>query len=279
VASFPKKSNRIQMVPVKLPVLMYHDVGRSVPEVGDGLTVAPWEFESQIAWLAGHGYTGIAPLEWVAWRDQGQALPEKPVLITFDDGYSGVARYGLPILQRHGFRATVFVVTQRLGCWNTWDQSSGYAAKPLMSASEVVYWAGRGFEFGCHTRTHANLASLSEDEIENEILGSRHDLAKILRRRPTAFAYPWGSFNKSAYSYVRKTFEIAFSIRRGLNFRGTDLHLMRRAAVRPRHSMLDFATRMAFGSNPAGRFDAALTSMARRLCPAECIPHTRRTLD
>jgi peptidoglycan/xylan/chitin deacetylase (PgdA/CDA1 family) len=253
------------MGPTKLPVLMYHDLGLSVPGGAPGLTVAPEEFERQVTWLAAHGYKGISPRDWIEWRDKGKSLPEKPVLITFDDGYASVATHGLPVLERQGFSATVFVVTHRFGSSNTWDQALGYPAMPLMSADEISHWAARGFEFGCHTRTHANLASLSEAAIEDEVEGSRDDLAAIINRRPTTFAYPWGSFNKAAHQCVRNAFDLAFSTRRGLNFRGTDLHLMRRCAVRTNRSMLDFAIRVLFGSNPAGRCDEVLTSLARRV--------------
>lgn len=254
------------MGPTKLPVLMYHDLGLSVPGGPPDLTVAPEEFERQVMWLAGHGYTGISPLDWIQWRDKGKSLPEKPVLITFDDGYASVATHGLPVLERQGFGATVFVVTRRLGLSNTWDQALGYPAIPLMSADEISRWAARGFEFGCHTRTHANLASLSEADIENEVVGSRDDLATIINHLPATFAYPWGSFNKTAHNCVRNAFDLAFSTRRGLNFRGTDLHLMRRSAVHANRSILDFASRVMFGSNPAGRCDALLTSVTRKVC-------------
>jgi peptidoglycan/xylan/chitin deacetylase (PgdA/CDA1 family) len=254
------------MGPTKLPVLMYHDLGLSLPGGPPGLTVAPEEFERQVTWLADHGYKGINPRDWIEWRDKGKSLPERPVLITFDDGYSSVATHGLPVLERHGFGATVFVVTHRLGSSNTWDQALGYPAMPLMSADEISRWSARGFEFGCHTRTHANLASLSEAAIENEVVGSRDDLAAIINHVPTTFAYPWGSFNKAAHQCVRNAFDLAFSTRRGLNFRGTDLHLMRRSAVHANRSMWDFASRVMFGCNPAGRCDEVLTSVARKVC-------------
>lgn len=247
---------------------MYHDLGLSMPGGPSDLTLAPDEFQRQVAWLADHGYVGISPLDWTAWVYKHRPLPEKPVLITFDDGYAGVGTYALPVLERHGFCATVFIVTQRIGSTNTWDQALGYPEIPLMSAEEIASWAARGFEFGCHTRTHPNLTSISEADIQNEVVGSRDDLAAIMNCPPATFAYPWGSFNEAVHSCVRKTFELAFSTRRGLNFHGTDLHLMRRSAVHPNRSMLDFASRVTFGLNPLGTLDAILSGMPRRLSRA-----------
>src|SRR5512146_625720 len=206
------------MSSVSLSALMYHDVGPSSVGLPDDQTIAPEEFERQIRWLAERGYVGIRPTDWVAWRREGKALPNKPVLITFDDGYAGVATYGLPVLERYGFGAAVFVVTRRIGSTNTWDQALGYRAVPLMSAEEIVRWASRGIEFGCHTRTHPDLATLSEAEIQSEVAGSREDLATILNRIPSTFAYPWGSFNRAVHTCVRGSFDLAFSTRRGVNF-------------------------------------------------------------
>ena len=238
---------------VSLPALMYHDVGRSSIGTPRGHTVTPEQFEKQICWLAQRGYVGIRPSDWVASRRRGKALPRKPVIITFDDGYAGVATYGLPILERYGFGAVVFVVTRRIGATNTWDQALGYRPIPLMSANEIVFWASRGIEFGCHTRTHPNLAMLSTAEIESEIVGSREDLAAILNQVPVSFAYPWGAFNGAVHSCVRSAFDLAFSTRRGVNLPMTDPHLLRRGAINPDRSMLDFAFRVIFGLNPLGK--------------------------
>ena len=243
-----------------LRALMYHDVGPQVPGAFFEGTVLPAEFEKQMAWLADHGYVGIRPSEWASRRRNGKPLPDKPVLITFDDGYAGVATYALPVIERHGFSAEEFVVTQRLGSTNTWDQALGYSAVPLMSAEEIVRWSARGIEFGCHTRTHPNLTSLSAAEISAEVLGSRADLAEIVNQIPVAFAYPWGFVNKSVYNCVRDAFDLAFSTRRGLNSFITDPHLLRRGAVYANRSRLDFACRVMFGLYPLGKLEWILKS-------------------
>ena len=241
------------MRPISLPALMYHDVGPSSIGTPRGHSVTPEQFEKQVCWLAQRGYVGIRPSDWVTSRRSGEALPRKPVIITFDDGYAGVAKYGLPILERYGFGAVVFVVTRRIGATNTWDQARGYKSIPLMSADEIVFWASHGIEFGCHTRTHPHLATLSTAEIESEIAGSREDLAAILNQVPVSFAYPWGAFNGAVHECVRGAFDLAFSTRRGLNLPTTDPHLLRRGAVNPDRSMLDFAFRVIFGFNPLGK--------------------------
>jgi peptidoglycan/xylan/chitin deacetylase (PgdA/CDA1 family) len=217
----------------KLRVLMYHDVGPPIPGAFPGGTVPPGEFGKQMAWLVNHGYVGIRLSDWVSRQRESKPLPDEPVLITFDDGYAGPATYGLPILERYGFSAEVFVVTGRIGSTNTWDQALGCSAVLLMSADEIIHWASRGIEFGCHTGTHPNLASPSEAEIQNEVVGSRDDLVAIVNQVPAAFAYPWGSFNRAVHNCLRNASDLAFCTRRGINFPGTDPHLLRRGFCQP----------------------------------------------
>lgn len=246
-----------------LRVLMYHDVGSSIPGAFPDGTISLGEFGKQMAWLADHGYVGICPSDWISRHRKGAPLPDRPVLITFDDGYAGVATRGLPILERYGFGGAVFIVTRRIGSTNTWDQALGYSAVPLMPADEIIRWSSRGIEFGCHTRTHPNLATLSEAEIQNEVVGSRDDLAAIVNQVPAAFAYPWGSFNRAVHNCVRGAFELAFSTRPGVNFAGTDPHLLRRGEVHANRSTLDFICRVRFGLNPFGRLESMLRRSSR----------------
>lgn len=250
---------------INLPILMYHDLGPPASGMFPDQSVAPDQFESQIAWLANHGYVGIRTSDWIAWRHNGRSLPGKPVVVSFDDGYEGVATYGLPILERYGFGAIVFVVTRRIGSSNTWDEVRGYTGSPLMSADEIARWSLRGFEFGCHTRTHPDLTSLSEPELQNEVVGSRDDLAAIINEVPAAFAYPWGLSNKAVRECVRRTFDLAFSTRRGMNWSRTDPYQMRRSCVRPNRSMLDFACRVTLGLSPLSKLDTLFTATTKLL--------------
>jgi peptidoglycan/xylan/chitin deacetylase (PgdA/CDA1 family) len=237
---------------IGLPVLLYHNVGPR-GSMSNPITAPLEQFEEQISWLERNRYVGIRGSDWIAWRRNRKSLPNKPVLITFDDGYEGVASNALPVLEHHGFSATLFLVTRRIGDSNRWDQP-GYLPEPIMSSHAITYWASRGFEFGCHTRTHADLTTLERAQLRNEIEGSRDDLATILGSVPAMFAYPWGKFNQPVREHVRAAFELAFSVRRGLNFTKTDPHLMRRTTIHPGLSMLDFKSRVILGFSPVAGF-------------------------
>jgi peptidoglycan/xylan/chitin deacetylase (PgdA/CDA1 family)/GT2 family glycosyltransferase len=225
----------------KLPVLLYHHVGPFKAGTYRELTVLPKKFERQIRWLARRGYVGIKPADWLEWVRSGKSLPEKPILLTFDDAYADIAEYALPILRKYGFRGAVFVVTERLGATNTWDEAQGCGTLHLMTAEQIRYWTDQGIEFGAHSRTHAHLTELSSSELSAEVSGSKADLTALLGHPPVSFAYPYGDLDDSVRDSVRGEFDLAFSTQEGLNYLSADPHLLKRSFVGPGDSLFEFA--------------------------------------
>ena len=166
------------------------------------LNVTPVVFEKQIEWLASNGYVAIGCRELNSWLSSNGRIPPKSVLITFDDGYSDICRYALPVLERRNFRETVLLVTALVGKTNEWDEKSGWAKWPLMSEQQVHEYAARGIEFGAHGRTHADLAAICSTELESEVDGSARDLQAIIGELPSSFAYPYGSVNDAVRERV-----------------------------------------------------------------------------
>jgi glycosyltransferase involved in cell wall biosynthesis/peptidoglycan/xylan/chitin deacetylase (PgdA/CDA1 family) len=238
---------------VRLPVLFYHHVGPQRPGVVPGLTVSPERFERHVRWLARRGYTGVCPSDWVRWRNEGKGLPIKPVLLTFDDGYADLVEYALPVLRRYGFGAAVYIVTGQLGGTNAWDEARGWGTLRLMSADQIRYWATQGIEFGAHSRTHADLTTLSASELSEEVVGSGKDLESILGSRVVSFVYPYGFHNPAVDDCVRRAFDLAFLATdevEGLNHLLIDPALMRRTLVHSNDSLLDLELRARWGRNP-----------------------------
>lgn len=238
---------------MRLPVLLYHHIGLLRPETTPGLTVSPERFERQVRWLARRGYTGICPVDWLRWRREGTGLPDQPILLTFDDGYADLADYAFPILRRYGFGAGVFIVTGQVGGTNAWDEARGAAILRLLTAEQIRYWATQGIEFGAHSRTHADLATLSAQELAEEVVGSRDDLASLLGSQVVSFAYPYGFHNQAIVDCVRVAFDLAFITPdhgEGLNNLLTDPHLLLRTMVQPGDTLLDLECRARWGYNP-----------------------------
>ena len=243
---------------MRLPVLLYHHVGPSLPGTRyAGLSVSQEKFERQTRWLARKGYAGIRPADWLAWLLHRNPLPSKPVLLTFDDGYADFPDYALPVLLRYGFRAVVFVVTGWIGARNSWDGA------PLMTAHQIRQCSAHGMEFGAHSRTHPDLTSLSGTQLREEIAGSGEDLSAIIGTRVTSFAYPYGFWSEEVRARVRESFDLAFTCEEGLNQIDTDPLLLRRTMVQPGDLLLDLACRVHFGWSPVTALRSRLRLRSR----------------
>jgi peptidoglycan/xylan/chitin deacetylase (PgdA/CDA1 family)/GT2 family glycosyltransferase len=251
---------------MRLPVLLYHHVGPPRPGTIPGLTVSPQRFERHVRWLARRGYTGIRASDWARWRREGKGLPEKPVLLTFDDGYADLTEYAFPVLRRYGFSAAVFIVTGQVGGTNTWDEARGYGTMRLMTADQIRYWAAQGIEFGAHSRTHADLTPLPAHELADEVIGSRNDLAAVLGSPVVSFAYPYGFHSQAVCDCVRSAFDLAFIADdnvEGMNHLQTDPHLLLRTMVQTGDSLVDLASRVRWGYSPLLNLRARLRLRTR----------------
>lgn len=248
---------------MKLPVLLYHNVGPPRPRTLPQLTISPKQFEKQVRRLARMGYAGIRPSDWLRWCHEGTPLPDKPILLTFDDAYADLADYALPLLRQYGFGAAVFVVTRQVGGTNVWDEQRGIGTLRLMTAEQIRHWAAQGIEFGAHSRTHTDLTKLSGDELKGEIIGSRDDLANLLGLRIVSFAYPYGYYDQTVLDCVRRAFDLAFSADEGPNTLRTDPHLLRRTMVKHKDSLADLEYRARWGWNPMEQFRARVRLRSR----------------
>lgn len=235
------------------PALLYHNVGPSRSGAEPTLTVSPRQFEKQIRWLKGHGYTGIRCSDWLSWLRGERELPDHPVLITFDDAYADITEHALPVLKKYGFSATVFVVTDQIGGTNAWDERLGSATLQCMTVEQIRQWAAERIEFGAHTRTHADLSTLGDQELVDEIEGSSQQLSSLLGAQVHSFAYPYGNYPEAARKCVEKVFDLAFTCEEGVNGVGRDPCLLRRTMVRPNDTLLDLAFYVRRGSTPINR--------------------------
>ena len=132
-----------------------------------------------------------------------------------------------------------------------------------MTEDQIREWAGRGIEFGAHTRTHADLTTLSDREMRDEIDGSRDDLAAIIGEHVQAFAYPFGRTNEAVRNRVRAVFDCAFSCEAGVNTVSSDRYALSRSMVQPYDSAVAVASRVRFGRYPVDRWRARLRIRSR----------------
>jgi peptidoglycan/xylan/chitin deacetylase (PgdA/CDA1 family) len=171
--------------PVKhllIPIFMYHHIS-SVPTTNlldYGLTVTVPDFNAQLNWLQQQGYQSITMTELFDAFYDGKALPAKPVILTFDDGYADVYTNALPALLAHHDRGVFYIITGMIGGrYMTWDQVRGLARSGMQIASHTVH----------HVNVGAPPAPLT---IQEELLDSKQKLEAELGEPIQFFCYPSG---------------------------------------------------------------------------------------
>jgi len=178
-------------------ILMYHAVA-TVADDPNMLCVPPDRFAAQMSWLERRGLRGVSIGTLTEAMRAGQ--PRGLVGITFDDGYASVLDTALPVLNRHGFGASVFVISDRLGGYNDWDEGTDW---PLLSAAGVRELASAGIEIGSHSASHVRLAGLEPGALARQVSECRTELAALLGREVAGFAYPYGVMDAAARQAVR----------------------------------------------------------------------------
>ncbi|MBI2770854.1 MAG: polysaccharide deacetylase family protein [Burkholderiales bacterium] len=177
-----------------IPILTYHQVEAPPPRGTPyrSLVVSPASFARQMGLLKVLGYTGLSMGALEPYLRGEKA--GKVVGITLDDGYVNNLQHALPVLRRHGFSATCYVVSGQLGGSNVWDHAKGIPAKPLMTAGQLRAWLAGGQEVGAHTRNHVDLTAADMATAREEIAGCRRDLEDGLQADVRHFCYPYGAY-------------------------------------------------------------------------------------
>lgn len=191
-------AERWERVTRGVPVLMYHAFGER--DEGDRYVISRRALSRQLRLLSLLGYRGVELAEVARCLREGRLPPRRAVAVTIDDGYLDNLEVAEPVLRRHGFPATVFLVSGKLGGVNDWTAEGALASRPLLSVSQARKLRERGIAIGAHTRTHPALPEEGDDAVREQIEGSRRDLEQALGGEISAFAYPFGRFEERAVS-------------------------------------------------------------------------------
>ena len=208
---------------------MYHAVG-APGEPPSRYIVPVQRLKRQLRWLARRGYSVIALEELVRRRREHRFPPARSVVLTFDDGYADNAELALPLLERLGMPATVFVVTRAAA--NDWSSDESLAGRRLLTATESTGLDGGPLRLGAHSRTHPRLTELDQAAQEEEIAGSRRDLEERLGGPVEAFAYPYGKHDAAVREQAAKAgYAVALTDDQGRNRPSAPDHALRRVEV------------------------------------------------
>jgi peptidoglycan/xylan/chitin deacetylase (PgdA/CDA1 family) len=159
-----------------------------------------------MAYLSERGYQSI-PLDDVPRAVSEESTWEKPVAISFDDGYRDNYTHALPILKKYGLVATIMLVSDFIGGRSEWDRGKVGPA-PLLSLDEILEMEASGMHFGAHGATHVPLSDVSIEEARRELAGSKAQLEELLGHEIQSFAYPYG---RSTPNVCRVAEEVGFA--------------------------------------------------------------------
>jgi peptidoglycan/xylan/chitin deacetylase (PgdA/CDA1 family) len=228
-----------------VPILIYHEVSAVQPPTFRKYTVTPRAFAAQMHWLALAGYTPISLDALLAHRERGSALPRRPVVITFDDGFQGSYEHAAPVLRAHGFTATFYLVAGLMGQPSRWLLRERGLELPIMSWSAARELQASGFTCAAHTLTHARLAALTADECGHELRRSREMLEDELGRPVTHLAYPFGTYSEETKAIAEEIgYRSAVSGRIGVSDARDDVLALRRVPISGEEGLADFICRV-----------------------------------
>jgi peptidoglycan/xylan/chitin deacetylase (PgdA/CDA1 family) len=230
-----------------VPVLMYHAFGER--DEGDRYVVSRRAFARQLALLRLLGYRGIRFEDFVEGLRESRLPPRREVVITIDDGYLDNLEIALPLLRRHHFPATVFLVTGRMGGVNDWTADGVLSRRPLLSWAQARQLDAAGVQLGAHTRTHPSLPAQSDEALMAEVAGSRSDLKADLGAPASTFAYPYGELDERAVAAVAGAgFDGACTVEPRLAGLDEDRLRVPRIEVRSTESLARFLLNIWLGS-------------------------------
>lgn len=215
---------------VNLPVLMYHSINPKPDKTGK-YVITPQNFENDIRYLKEKGYTAISAKELLKYVNLCEPLPEKPVLITFDDGMYNNMEYALPILEKYDFCAVFSVVG---------SYADEYTKNNIVNPDySYLRWCdinelsdNSRIEFGNHSYNFHNISGerygtekkKSENTLDyidaffEDTQKLQSEFLQNCNFKPFIYTYPFGSYSEESYNVLKKMgFLISFSCTQGIN--------------------------------------------------------------
>ncbi len=174
---------------ISIPILMYHhirDYDNPEDKIGTNLSVSPQEFINQLNLIENKGYKTVTFEEIL-----NNHLPDKPIILTFDDGYLNFYQNAYPELKKRNLKAASYIITNSIG------------GGAYMNSNQIKEISNNGIEIGSHTISHPDLSKLSNEKAEREIFESKKILEVLLNKKIVSFCYPSGKYDETTKELVK----------------------------------------------------------------------------
>jgi peptidoglycan/xylan/chitin deacetylase (PgdA/CDA1 family) len=245
----------------RVPVLCYHSVCADPAPLMRDWAISPARFREHLAFFADEGMATLTMTEYTRRLTSGRPLPERLVVLTFDDGFADFATEAVPALAAAGMAATLYVSTAYVGETSHWLGPDG--SQPMLSWDQVTGVAAAGVELGAHAHHHVPLDELDRTNAQLEILEAKKRLEDHLGALVESFAYPHGYHTRAIKEMVRLAgFSSAAAVKNGLSGPHDDVYAVARLLV-PGDASVDEVRHLLRRSSPAPRHERLQTKAWR----------------
>lgn len=222
-ALVPRNNQNIKRV----PVLMYHSIDY---EKGNELRIPKEKFREQMKYLKDNNFNTLSLDEFYSYIISGDGFPEKPIVITLDDGYRDNYTNAYPVLKEFGQNAVVFMIT------STIDTSDSY-----LSSEQIRDMDSNGINIESHTVNHPMLNQLTYNKQVTELKESKRVLENLLGRETKYIAFPYGRFNNDTLKAAQEAgYKMAFSTQYGLAEKNNGIYKLHRIYISNNYDIEQF---------------------------------------
>ncbi|GMR16734.1 MAG: hypothetical protein BMS9Abin31_1106 [Gammaproteobacteria bacterium] len=231
-------------------ILMYHIIDNPRDASEEKYCCGVKNFEQQMQYLRQSEYSPISLDSYISSLRSKSQIPDKPIIITFDDGFEDFYRNAVPVAQKHDIPLTLFMVAKGIGGTNKWMHQRGKPKRNLLNQKELLACAKAGVTIGSHTLSHPRLTEVDDKTANNEIKLSKLHLQDVLGQEVKHFAYPYGLYDPEQLKIVEEAgYESACSTRSGFNRNNINLFELHRIEVYGSDSLWHFKQKLTFGTN------------------------------
>ena len=254
---------------IPLPVVMYHGLLKD-KKYQNRFFISPSLFEKDLKYLKENNYTPVFVQDLIAYVDNGTPLPEKPILITFDDGYYNNYVYAYPLLREYDMKAVISIIGSLTDkstlimdenpaySYLTWDEVKELSASGYIEIQNHSYdlHDKSGSRQGAEQKTGETLEKYREAMV-TDVGSLQNKILEMTGKKPTAFTYPFGIISNNSREVLKGIgFRSTFSCREGINYitRETDcLYRLKRNCRTPEQSTREFFKVIAPPENRVAR--------------------------